>query len=157
MGFIVIVERTYDVQLIESICFNPVIWETITEDDCTDADFDIDLNECWLKVTDKEVIGLYNLHPINGITLQIHPMILPEYRGEKAYRSGVQVLKWVIENTDYQKVFCYIPTLYRNVILFALRCGMVKEGINRRSWLKNGKIHDMVMLGITREEIEALI
>lgn len=153
-----IVERIYDADLIKDICTRPEIWETISEDDYDPADFHVDLNECWLMVGDDvEVMGLYNLHPINGITLQIHPMILKEFRGKAAYESGKLALKWVVENTAYEKVFCYIPTIYRNVILFAMRCGMVKEGINRRSWLKNGKIHDMVLLGITRQEIEAMI
>lgn len=157
MGCSVIIERTHDSELVKRVCFDPAVWETIAEDGISQDEFEPDMNECWLTVDDGQLIGLYNLHPINSVTLQIHPMILPQFRGSLAYESGKQVLKWIVENTDYQKVFCFIPEIYRNVILFAMRCGLAKEGKNRRSHVKNGKIHDMVMLGITRQEIEATL
>ena len=36
---------------------------------------------------------------------------------------------------------------------FCLKVGMQEEGINRQSYMKNGKIYDQWHLGITRNEI----
>jgi RimJ/RimL family protein N-acetyltransferase len=39
--------------------------------------------------------------------------------------------------------------------MFAIQCGMKAEGKIRKSFKKDGKIHDQWLLGITREELEA--
>lgn len=153
-----VVSRTFDVDLIKSVMFRPDVFATVAEDGCTEDDLVINVNsECWLKVeADGQLIGVYNYHVINSTTVQIHPAIFPEYRGKLALQSGKLALLWLVENSNYQKVICAIPDIYRNVILFAMQCGLVKEGNNRRSYLKSGKIHDMIWLGITRPEIEEL-
>lgn len=148
-----------DAQLIMDVITVPELWETISEDDQSPELWEPDLTEAWLAAyTDqKELIGFYNLHVRNGITLQIHPMILPNKRGKWAYKTAMEALRWVNEYTSFQKVVCEIPFIYPHVKMFALQCGMVKEGINRCSFLKYGKIHHMWMLGITRDEIERRI
>ena len=136
---------------------NPVIWNETSEDGQEYEDFEPDMSEGWLGVYDGDyLIGVFNLHALNSITLKIHPMILPQYRGRLAYKAARDVLKWVVDYTTFHKVNCEIPEIYPNVIRFAVHCGLVKEGKNRRSFLKGGKIHHQVLLGITREEIEAL-
>lgn len=149
------VERTYDVDLINQVCRSREVWETIAEDGFNAEDFAPDVhNECWLRVDCGELVGVYNIHGITGITCQIHPMILPQFRGKIALESGREALKWIVDNTNYYKVVCEIPQIYKNVIFFAAQCGMVREGINRSSYLKHGKIHHMTRMGITRPEIE---
>jgi len=133
------------------------VWDETSEDDVDFETWEPDLTEVWLGAyVDSELIGLFNLHAITSVALKIHPMILPEHRGKGAYRAAHSALRWVVENTTFDKVNCEIPDIYPNVIRFAIHCGMVKEGKNRRSFLKIGKIHHQVMLGITRTEIEAL-
>lgn len=142
-------------QLIKDIITVPELWDNISEDDQNPDLWEPDLTEAWLAAIDdkNEVIGFYNLHVRNSVTLQIHPMILPTRRGKWAYKTALQALKWVNEYTTFQKVVCEIPVIYPHVKMFAMQCGMVKEGINRRSFLKYGKIHDMWVLGITKDEI----
>ena len=151
-----LIDRTYDVELIKSVCFDPVVWDTISEDGAQKSEFRVDVNdECWLVAKYKEaVVGVFNLHPVNCVTLQIHPMVLPEYRGHIGYAVGRGVIEWVFENTQYDRVQCFVPEIYRNVILYAMSCGMVKEGKMRRSFLKSGKIHDMALLAVTRSDVE---
>ncbi len=152
------VERTYDTKLIESVMFSPEIWETTAEDGFTQDSFIAEVKkECWVTIKfSGSLIGLCNIHGINSVTCQIHPMVYPEWRGKTAYNAGEQVLRWVTANTKYHKIICEVPKIYRNVILFALSCGFIREGENRLSYLKHGKLHNMALLGITREEIEAL-
>jgi RimJ/RimL family protein N-acetyltransferase len=99
---------------------------------------------------------IYNIHPHNSVTLEIHAHVLPEYRKQYSLETGDLVLKWIIEEgpEQYKKVIAQIPTCYPNVINFTLAHGFKKEGINRKSDIIDGILYDQVMLGITREEIE---
>jgi RimJ/RimL family protein N-acetyltransferase len=153
-----LIERTFDAELIRRIVTRPDMWATVAEDGFSADEWTPDMAECWLRVTSEgELIGLYNFHVVDDDVLQIHPMILVEHRGPIAYESGREVLKWVFANSGYQKVVCMIPEIYRNVILFAMRCGMVKTDKVKRIYQKNGKIYDMVTLAVSRSEIEATL
>lgn len=146
------ISRTADEALIKSLCFE--LWDTIAEDGISKEEFKVDTGELWLKAKIAgEVVGVFNFHPINSITLQVHPIITK--RGKGVVDLGKESLRWIVENTQYEKVVCQIPVIYRHVKLYAMQCGMAVEGNNRRSYLKSGKIHDMWTLGITRPEIEA--
>jgi RimJ/RimL family protein N-acetyltransferase len=150
-----VISETNDSDLIKKIATMPELWKTVAEDGINPETWSPDLTEGWLIASDEEgFVGLYNVHPNNGTTLQIHPLIPPEIRGKRAYRSAREVLKWIFGNTKYQKVVCQIPVIYRNVKLFAMQSGMKEEGLNRKSYLKNGKIHDQWHLGIAKQEFE---
>ena len=143
--------------LIMSVAGHPVLWNEISEDDMDINKWEPDLTEGWLGAYDGEtLVGVFNLHALNSVTLKIHIMMLPQYRGELAYKAARDALKWIVLNVSFDKVNCEIPDIYPNVIRFAEKCGMVREGINRCSFRKSGKIHHQINLGITRSEIEAL-
>jgi len=150
-------DRTYDVNVIKSVIFNPVIWDCIAEDgDHTQEGFVVDtISECWLEIkNDDLVVAIYNLHTLNSVTLQIHAHVLPQYRKEFSRESGLAALKWIVDNTDYQKIVAIIPSIYDNVKKFTESFGFIVEGINRLSYKKNGNLVDQWMMGATRSEIE---
>ena len=146
--------KTTDAELIRSIVTLPELWATVAEDGMGSAGWSPNMDSGWFLAMDgADIIGLYSVAANNCVTLEIHPFILKAFRGRAAYASGAQILEWLMLNTKYEKVVCSIPVIYKNVKLFAMRCGFREEGINRQSYLKNGKIHDQWMLGITRGEI----
>jgi RimJ/RimL family protein N-acetyltransferase len=146
-----------DKEFIMSVACHPVLWNEISEDGMNKDEWEPDLTEGWLGAYDGEtLVGVFNLHALNSVTLKIHIMMLPQYRGELAYKAAHDALKWIVANVSFDKVNCEIPDIYPNVIRFAEKCGMVREGINRCSFRKSGKIHHQINLGITRSEIEAL-
>lgn len=150
-----VISETKDSELIKKIATIPELWATIAEDGISPETWHPDLTTGWLIACDDEgFIGLYNVHPTNGVTLNIHPMIPPDTRGKRAYRSALEVFDWIFGKTQYQKIVCEIPVIYRNVKLFAMRAGMQEEGLNRKSYLKNGKIHDQWHLGIAKQDFE---
>lgn len=154
------ISRTFDPRVVKSVMLCPEIWETVAEDDQLPEMFEPEMEaDCWLNVLrGTSLIGLYNVHPHNSVTLEIHAQILPEYREGYAKDSSRLVLQWVLDNApEYEKVIAQIPTLYPNVKQFTLNAGFQEEGINRLSYRKNGKIYDQWLLGITRPEIEAFL
>ncbi len=132
------------------------MWDCVCEDGHKLEDFDPKPNEnCWINI-DK--VGMYNLHPDNSTTLEIHAFILPEKRKKHSIETGKQILKWILENApeQYQKVIAQVPCIYPNVKDFCIYNGFKIEGVNRLSHKKNGKIVDQWLLGITRKEIEEI-
>jgi len=158
MGYCMITcDRTYDVNVIKSVIFDPVIWDCITEDgDHTQDGFDVDtVGECWLVIkNDDLVVAIYNMHALNGVTLQIHAHVLPQYRKDFSRESGLAALRWIINNTDYQKIVATIPSIYDNVKKFTESFGFIVEGINRLSYKKNGNLCSQWLMGVTRGELE---
>ena len=151
------IKRTYDISLIKSIVTVPAIWETVAEDSQNPNLWEPDLlGSCWLQVTSDSILtGLWQFRPTNAITLEVHPYILPEYRGKLGKAAGVDHLQWFyFYCPQYHKLVAQIPTIYRHVKLFGNMLGYQNEGINRASYRKNGVIYDQWNIGITRKEIE---
>jgi hypothetical protein len=156
-----IIERTRDIDLINSVMFDDDIFNVISEDGATKERQRFDVyNEYWLKVTvDDDLVGLYNLHTTNQSTLEAHVHILPEFRKQHSNASIRKVYKWLIDNCgdEVVKFIANIPSIYPNVLRFCLSNGFTHEGINRKSYLKNNLIHDVDMVGITKEEMKGVL
>lgn len=151
--------RTYDKDLIKSIMFLPEIFSCVAEDGMSKEDYEPEvISGCWLVIKDDDtVIGLYYLHAINGVAVQIHAHVLPEFRKEYSRKTGIVALEYLLANTEYKKVIAVIPVIYENVKKFTESYGFVFEGINRLSYMKNGVLVDQWMLGATRQEISEVI
>lgn len=146
--------RIYNKELIKSIIFTQEIWDCVAEDGQSKEDFEPEVDaECWLIMSNESnVVGLYNLHGINGVTVQIHAHVIPEYRKEYSKQTGKAALDYIIENTGYYKIIAVVPVLYNNVKKFCESFGFKEEGINRLSYQKNGEIIDQWLMGLTRCE-----
>ena len=154
------VTRTYDAALITDLMTRDDIWATIAEDGQKKEEFEPNvLDECWLEMKAGEtLVGVYNLHTHNGITVQIHAHVLPEHRKKNSRATGIESLRWIYDNAPvYKKVIAEIPFCFENVKNFAESIGYQLEGVNRLSYLKNGVIVDQWRMGITRDEIKEVI
>jgi RimJ/RimL family protein N-acetyltransferase len=147
--------RTYDNELVARLMRLPELWATVAEDGQNPDLYVPDCeNACWLLMIEgEELVGLYNLHAHNSVTVEIHAHVFPEFRKKHSYDTGIAALSWVIDNSDYQKVVAVIPTIYLNVKRFTCSFGFKEEGVNRKSYLKSGELVDQWLLGITRDEI----
>lgn len=149
------VKRTYDKEAIRAIVTNPDIWQCVAEDGSTFSDFDPDVNnECWLMMEiDGVKIAVYNLHAINSATVQIHAHVLQQYRKDYSKETGNLAIKYILDNTDYQKVVAFVPVIYENVKNFTQLFGFVVEGILTKSIKKNGILVDQWILAATRGQL----
>ncbi|WP_307891303.1 GNAT family N-acetyltransferase [Acinetobacter seifertii] len=80
----------------------------------------------------------------------MHTCLLPSLRGSRAVEAGKLILKLIFEN--HQKVISWIPENNRKAKLFAQMLGFQVEGINRASFLKDGKLLDQFLVGLTKGE-----
>ena len=158
MGFSLIIERTYSTKLIEKAvndCLDDLLQDNEEKKDCY---FDVE-NDCYLSVSEKgELIGVYQLKAVSRTVLDLHPIMLKKYRS-KSNKAILKVFDWVINNCSktVNKIIAQFPSDRINIEKFALRAGFKKEGINRESFLFNGKYLDQTMVGITVKEINEVL
>ena len=147
------ISRETDKQVIYDVISHDGIFDCIREDGYTDINIDTDAT-CFLSLkVDGDIGGIFIIEKLSSIEIQFHAQVLPEYRKEYTKKFMTMVYEWIISETGFQKLSASAPSIYPNAANFCKRMGMIEEGINRLSWLKNGEIHDQILLGITREEI----
>jgi RimJ/RimL family protein N-acetyltransferase len=144
--------RTFDYELVGAIMRHPSLYQA---DDFSPRreDYNPDENPliCYVLVEDAgEVLGLFILAPQNHICWEIHTRLLPCAWGERAAAAAKGILEWVWANTPAQRLVTFCPAYNRLAIRFAKRAGMTEYGRNPQSWQKDGRLHDQVLLGISR-------
>lgn len=97
----------------------------------------------------NQYAGMFMLHMQNGATIEVHTCLLPNARG-KAKKLAKELIEWVWSNTNAQRLVTCVPEYNRLAMKLALDSGMKEYGLNPCGFIKNGKFHDVHLLGITR-------
>ncbi|MDH3981272.1 MAG: GNAT family N-acetyltransferase [Kiritimatiellaceae bacterium] len=152
------IERSFDYDLIERIMAHPAIYPDITDDGSPEPeDFNAASGEniyyLIVRRDDNEAVGLFFVHPHNAILYEIHTCLLPTCRGECADKAAQLVLDWIFEHITCEKLITHVPAFNKPAYSYAKRAGLVKEGVNRSSFLKDGQLYDLLLMGITRGEL----
>jgi len=150
------VVRTSDADLIKSCALRDDIYKTVAEDNINNIKYEPDFSRtCWLALYDGDVfIGYISFDAKNSVSVEMHIGIFTEFRGKRAYEATKLALIWLInEFPCYKKVIVFIPVIYKNVKIFAMKIGFKEEGFSRQSYLKGGDLVDQWFMGITQEEI----
>lgn len=150
-----ILERTHDMALVASIMRDPAIWPHVhddsTPDDWTPTDAD---SFYWMLVTldSGDVGGVFLAHPLNTYCYEMHTCMLPHTWGAQAAAAAQMLAGHVFNELGAHKLVTNVPAYNRAARRFAIAGGMQQEGINRVSFMKNGRMIDQIMLGITKQE-----
>lgn len=147
-------------ELIREFITQPKLFDRLSEDNSASADDWVpNLNlSIWTAaiepVSDDNatIYGMFAFVPETSIVYRFHPAINPEYWGNKLnVQAGKAALQWLWEHTTAQKVIAKAPSIYPDALRWGQRIGLKREGIQRKSFLKNGELHDQYYLGINRE------
>ena len=151
------IERTQDVALIKSVLTHPSIYPFISDDGSPSAEeFDPSglaqhpMVYFLAAVTETGVGAVWMLHAINSFTYEVHTCVLPEFRGQTT-EAAKAVAVWMFENTNCKKIITHVPSYNRLALKLAERVGMEHEGVNRKSWFKDGLVYDQYVLGLCKE------
>lgn len=90
--------------------------------------------------------------PCNSVTYEVHTLIQKAGRGKEAVQSSLEGIKWMFENTNCKKIVTHVPEFNIPAFALATKIGMKKEGINRKSFLKNGCLYNQILMGLCKEE-----
>lgn len=137
---------------------DPELWDRISEDGQKKEEFKLSPNPYfwWIGCFNKRgvLVGIFWLHHLSNVSLQIHIHIKKEYRKDFAYECGREIIKYFVKNfKSYKKLIAEIPVINADVIKFTQKFGFKFEGINRLSVEKNGNIIDQNRYGLIRSEI----
>jgi len=146
-----IVKQTSNLEEVKSILIDPDIYARITEDGAPESiDYIVPKNVIY--IVDEKSRALMIYHWLSDWCLQCHVQVIPRHRSI-AYDFGQAALKWAWDNTEAVKIVAQIPEIYEDVLKFAEKSGFILEGINERSYVKNGNIYAQVYLGLCRPEV----
>lgn len=156
--------RTFDADTLRLFYFNPKIWEPMQCDGGVDVeDLDFDELVALSEFTDTQVFvtsstkgvlaGLFMFSMETPQCYSIHSALLPEFWGKGiAPLLGLSACIWMFNNTECLKITTLVPEFNKSAFVMAVRAGMMIEGVNRSSFMKNGILYDQTMLGFTKEE-----
>jgi RimJ/RimL family protein N-acetyltransferase len=148
------IERSRDYALLMRIATEPRIYR-LTSDDCSplpQAWRIPEREDCIYLVArqDAEILGFAAFFPVNGITVETHLCFLRSAYGEKAITSFVKMLGWIWGATKTQRIIGAVPSYNRLAIRFAEKAGFSVYGVNQKAWMKDGRLHSLICLGISR-------
>ena len=140
-----IVKQTTNIAEIKRILCEPVIYDTITADNCPSVeDFEPPINKDYKYVggyVNSKIIGVMVYHKyLDGN--ECHVQVLPDFRKEYAIKFGEQVLSF----RGHSPLYAEIPTLYKNVLDFALINNFEIIDTIKNDYVKNGKTYDINVL-----------
>lgn len=141
-----------DVDIINSIILNPFVNSDISDDPTFGRKIKtLPPHFEWLGVYENgQLHGVYALVPQNAVTAEIHTCLLPSIRGKQALQAGKLLLDHLF--SKYSKAISYVPATNQKAKFYALMLGFQSEGVNKKSYLKNGMLIDQLLVGLTKGE-----
>ena len=145
-------EITHDIDYIRECLTNEYVWENSMDDSFKDVSKDLFFPKMdgitYVKAGD---FGLLMAMPINFITHDIHIALLPNARG-MAKTICQEAIEWVFENNKERplRLTASIPEFNKHAIKLARDVGMEFIGVNKMSFLKNGKLFNQLLFGLSR-------
>lgn len=140
-----IVKETTSKEDIEKVLCDPVIYDTISGDDCPTAEeFNPPINNDYLYIggyVNGEIIGIMVYHKyLDG--QECHIQVLPKYRKEHAIKFAEQVLTF----KGTLPLYAEIPDLYQNVLAFSFLNNFKVIDVKENDYIKNGKTYNVNVL-----------
>jgi len=150
-------ERTYALDLVRQIATHARIYPA-SSDDFSPSPQDWvpnDHESIWyvLASENKKLLGMFACVPESLICWRIHVCLLPIAYGERSARAGRAVTRWLFENSPVLRLTGSIPKYNSLAIRFARLSGWKQFGVNEKSHMKDGKLHDQVLFGISKDEL----
>ncbi|HNY39489.1 MAG TPA: GNAT family protein [Bryobacteraceae bacterium] len=148
----------------------PRVWEWIQEfrnrvcDDFAPADLDGFLAdyhakaaagvETWGVVRDGELGGLISFQRLSPVLGTSHLLFKRSFWGQDTTIPAVRMVYEQAFGTGVSKIMSLVFRDNRAVISFAQKLGAHREGTFYRHTQRNGKLVDMVALGLSKEDFE---
>lgn len=97
-----------------------------------------------------ELLGMWIFYPESPIMMKVHTCLLPCSYGERAKIAAKEMAVWFWANTQAERLVTDVPEFNRLARKFAEAAGMKQFGINPKSFKRDGKLWDVIMLGMSR-------
>ena len=143
-----VIYRSVDIDDISKVLNHPRVFHFLT-DDLSPAFYEPVISPQVIYLMNKQKTGVVRIDPMNGVTCNAHIATLPEMWGD-AVSFVKEALVWGFKNTKYLKVLAMVPEFNEHAIALMPKSGFVREGVLRKSFLKNWKLHDQIVFGLCK-------
>ncbi len=145
--------RTFDMDRVRQIITAPEIYRHVGDDGSPKAEDYMPPDNpavIYLGVSDDgPVDGVFVLMPQNTATVEVHTCLTKPLWGQ-AVEACIRGIQWIWENTGYQRIVTNVPVPNRLAAKLSTRSGMEMFGVNKASFLKDGRLYDQLMFGISK-------
>lgn len=146
------IERTFDHALVRRIFTAPKVYKFITDDFSPDSEDYKPVEHpdlVYLVASNGQPFGAGMFIPRNAVCFEVHLGFLPSGWG-LAEKTAKLAIGWIFSNTRCQRVFASIPEYNRLTLRLAKSAGMEEFGVNKASFLKDGKLRDQILMGLSK-------
>ena len=147
--------ETHNLQTVKEIVTHPSIYPFVADDGSPNPEeWEAPDSFTYCLVHDgDEILGVWIFRKCNAVTWEVHTCLLPNARGKRGYEALKLLPEWAWKNLEgARRVITEVVEDNQPALVFALRAGMEKYGVNKQSYLKGGKLLDAILLGISRGE-----
>lgn len=132
----------------------PAIWDAISDDSSGSPDefepVESPLVRYLAPMSGDEPAGCLMLAQQNAVTLELHTVLLPKYRGEFTKQVFDELLAFIREHyPTCRRLRTWVPSCNRLALKAARRVGFVEVGVETAAYQKNGEIFDNHLFGVT--------
>ena len=146
-----------DITFIDNVFRHPEIYPHITDDNCPRSPEGFSVAPIFHNPLFKFIIAsgaaVFMLTILNSVTLEIHSLILPEFRGKSAVDICRAGINYMFAKPNCRKLVTQVPVINLAAYALAYKVGMRVEGFNKKSFLKNGVLYDQYFMGISKEVV----
>jgi len=147
-------EPTKDYARLRAVATHDKLWNHLSDDFAPPKDeWRPSENEALLYVQawdGAEELGFFMLAPHSPVLYEIHTALLPCAWGERAAEAARGIVDWLWANTSCLRLITSVPASNRLALRFAKAAGMAAYGVNPASYMKRGKLEDLILLGLSR-------
>jgi RimJ/RimL family protein N-acetyltransferase len=144
--------RTADLDLVRSILTHPRIYPWAGDDSAPAAEGfqpNPDDRIWYVLVHDGvELLGLLVFLPHVSVCWEVHCALLPCAWGPRTAEALSGAFGWIWARTECRRVVAAVPAGNKLACRLAFRAGMDVEGVRPGSWLKRGRLEDLILFGI---------
>lgn len=149
-------ERTADLDLVRSIITHPKIYPHVSDDFSPGPEdyTPVDATGVWYVIArdQGELLGLWMVVWHSQILAEIHTCLLPCAWGQRAKTAAQEALGWLFASSGVERVITQVPESNKLAHRFARAAGMSAFGLNPKSFRKQGKLIDVILMGRSRGE-----
>jgi len=146
------ISRTRDKKAILKILKHPDVNHWVT-DDLSPENFTPIIHDAIIYLMDDKKTGVIRIEPMNGICCQGHVATLPEMWGQSVEFARLAVA-WIFKATRYMKIVGMVPEYNQRALEWAKASGMMQEGVITKAFLKDMKLHNLIVFGLCKHKEE---
>ena len=142
-----------DIDFVDMFLNDPEIYKYIT-DDSTNGRVDALrlFKDESVYVLSPDPNSLFIFHPMSYIIYQGHMQCKKTDNGEQSWILANEAIEWMFSNTECKKIIGFTPTYCQPAVQLALKCGFEIEGYLTKSIMKNKRLCDQVITGLTKDK-----